>query len=340
MSDQAAFAGNPYHPGGPEVPRAGGPAAPVELEYQQLTRARRGGGWWSVLAVVAAVGGFILAQVVVTVGFVVWFLVTGEDLEPAVEGLVALDELQPRSLLFLLLGISMSIPFMIGFHAAITGLRPRWLVSVAGRIRWVWLLVTMGLALVTLVVNIVLSALLPVAAAAETSAEANDFTQQSLQFLIVIVLFVPFQAAAEEYVFRGLMMQGFGSLSVRVWVSRVVSVVVPALIFAMFHGSQSVPIFLDRFAFGAVAGVLAILTGGIEAGIGYHVVNNWLAFGLALFFGDLGSSLDPQGGNGWNVVVTVVSSATFVALAFGASRLLRLQTTASTTVLAPAQARV
>ncbi|MCW2815158.1 MAG: amino terminal protease self-immunity [Nocardioides sp.] len=340
MSDQAAFAGNPYHPGGPEVPRAATGSEPVELEYQQLTRARRGGGWWSVLAVVAAVGGFILAQVVVLIGFVVWFLVTGEDLESAIDSLVTVDDLQPRTLLFLLLGISLSIPFMIGFHAAITGLRPRWLVSVAGRIRWVWLLVSMGLALVTLVVNIALSALLPVAAVADTSTGVNDFTQQSLQFLIVIVLLVPFQAAAEEYVFRGLMMQGFGSVTAHLWISRVVSVVVPAFVFALFHGAQSAPIFLDRFAFGVVAGVLAIVTGGIEAGIGYHVVNNWLAFSLALFVGDLNDSLDPEGGNGWNIVVTILSSTIFLALAYGASRLMKLQTTASTTVLAPAQARV
>lgn len=340
MSDQAAFAGNPYHPGGPVPPGPTGGTAPAELEYHQLTRARRGGGWWSVLAVVAAVGGFLVAQILVTIGFLVWFVVTGEDLEAALDSLVDLDGLQPRSLLFLLLGISASIPLMIGFHTAITGLRPRWLVSVAGRIRWVWLLVSMGLALVTLVVNIVLSALLPVAAVGETSMEANDFTQQSLQFLVVIVLLVPFQAAAEEYVFRGLMMQGFGSSTAHLWISRVVSVVVPALIFALFHGSQSIPVFLDRFAFGAVAGILAIVTGGIEAGIGYHVVNNWLAFSLALFFGDLTDSLDPEGGNGWNIVVTVLSSMIFLGLAYGASRLMRLQTTASTTVLAPAQRRV
>ena len=74
---------------------------------------------------------------------------------------------------------------------------------------------------------------------------------------------------------------------------------VPAILFALAHGlGQSAPIFFDRFAFGLVAGTLVILTGGLEAGIAMHVLNNWLAFGLALAFGDMGSSLNPTGGTG------------------------------------------
>ena len=38
---------------------------------------------------------------------------------------------------------------------------------------------------------------------------------------------------------------------------------VPALIFALAHGlSQDWPVFFDRFAFGVVAGILVIRTGG------------------------------------------------------------------------------
>ena len=50
--------------------------------------------------------------------------------------------------------------------------------------------------------------------------------------------------------------------------------------------ARAPPIFFDRFAFGLVAGMLVILTGGLEAGIAMHVLNNWLAFGIALAFGD------------------------------------------------------
>ncbi len=78
--------------------------------------------------------------------------------------------------------------------------------------------------------------------------------------------------------------------------------------------------FLDRFAFGVVAGVLVIATGGLEAGIAYHVLNNLLAFGIALFFGDMTSALNPSGGTWWDVVVSFVKSAIFVVLSIWVAR--------------------
>ena len=41
-----------------------------------------------------------------------------------------------------------------------------------------------------------------------------------------------------------------------------------------------------------VAGILVIRTGGLEAGIAMHVLNNFLAFGLALAFGDMTAALN------------------------------------------------
>ena len=68
---------------------------------------------------------------------------------------------------------------------------------------------------------------------------------------------------------------------------------VPALLFALAHGlGQSAPVFFDRFAFGVVAGILVIRTGGLEAAIAMHVLNNFLAFGLALRFGDMTEALN------------------------------------------------
>ena len=41
-----------------------------------------------------------------------------------------------------------------------------------------------------------------------------------------------------------------------------------------------------------------IRTGGLEAGIAMHVLNNFWRFGLALAFGDMASTLNPTGGAG------------------------------------------
>ena len=75
-----------------------------------------------------------------------------------------------------------------------------------------------------------------------------------------------------------------------------------------------------------VAGTLVILTGGLEAGIAMHVLNNWLAFGLALAFGDMDSALNPTGGTWWSIPVTLTQSLVYLGLAVYVARRMGLQT--------------
>src|SRR5690606_10322147 len=131
---------------------------------------------------------------------------------------------------------------------------------------------------------------------------------------------VPFQAAGEEYLFRGYLTQAFGGLFNAPWVSRAAAVLVPALLFALAHGAQDPPIFVDRLAFGLVAGVLVIATGGLEAAIAMHVLNNFVAFGLALAFTDMTSALNPTGGTWWSLPSTLTQSFVYLALAAWAAR--------------------
>ena len=63
-----------------------------------------------------------------------------------------------------------------------------------------------------------------------------------------------------------------------------------------------------------------MLTGGLEAGIAMHVLNNWLAFGLALAFGDMGSALNPTGGSWWSIPVTLTQSLVYLGLALLVAR--------------------
>ena len=98
---------------------------------------------------------------------------------------------------------------------------------------------------------------------------------------------------------------------------------VPAFLFGLAHGlGQSIPVFFDRFAFGLVAGALVVLTGGLEAGIAMHVLNNWLAFGLALAYGDMASTLNPSGGSWWSIPVTLTQSLVFLGLTLKARELI------------------
>ena len=84
---------------------------------------------------------------------------------------------------------------------------------------------------------------------------------------------------------------------------------------------------------GSMAGTLVILTGGLEAGIAMHVLNNWLAFGIALAYGDMGSSLNPTGGSWWSIPVTLTQSLVYLGLAWWVSRSMALATKTDPAVL-------
>jgi len=158
--------------------------------------------------------------------------------------------------------------------------------------------------------------------------------------VLVVLLLTPLQAAGEEYAFRGYLLQAFGGLVRDPRIAVPVSILGSSLLFALAHGAQDPPIFFDRFAFGAVAGTLVVVTGGLEAGIAMHVLNNFLAFGMALAFGDMASSLNPTGGTWWSLPTTLTQSLTYLGLAWWVARRMGLTNRTDPAVLAAPQPRV
>ncbi|QZY30893.1 CPBP family intramembrane metalloprotease [Nocardioides coralli] len=270
------------------------------------------------------------------VPFVVYYAATGQEVASSVTRLVDLTNPTPASLAYLNLALAGLIPFCWVIIRYLHGLRPRWLSSIAPRLRWRYLLVCVGLSFAALILTLVVAALLPQQADTSLSGELNEFTPRIRDFMLVVLLLTPLQAAAEEYAFRGYLLQAFGGMFRSPWVAVGAS----SLIFALAHGAQDPPIFFDRFAFGVVAGVLVIVTGGLEAGIAMHVLNNWLAFGFALAFGDMGSALNPTGGTWWSLPTTLTQSLSYLALAWWVARRMGLTTRTDPAVLAAPQARV
>lgn len=317
------------------------------LEYHQLYRAGRPRWWWAGFAAVpVGLVAAVMALNLTLAGFVAWFVVTGQPVRESYDDLVDFDPLAPVDLAFLNLSLAVLVPFAFIAVYALHGLKPRWLTSVAPRMRWGFFAACLGLALVALIATILVSLLFPAdISGGETSGELNDFTSTTRDFLLVILLLTPFQAAGEEYVFRGYLTQAIGSLfppeaDLR-WVSRTVAVVVPALLFALAHGiGQPLPIFFDRLAFGLVAGVLVIGTGGLEAALAMHVLNNFLAYALALAFGDMAETLAASEGSWWLIPSTLTQSLVYLGLAMLVARAMGLQRTADPTVLAASRGRV
>jgi len=278
----------------------------------------------------------LVSGLVALVPFLVWYAVTGADAQQSLTRLVDVHHPTPAGLAYVNLALASLIPVAMLMTKTLHGLAPRWLASVAPRIRWRFLLACLGVAVVALVATIVVSALVP-GQSDDVGGHANAFTSTTRDYLLVILLLTPFQAAGEEYLFRGYLTQAFGGLFHRVWVA----VLVPAFLFGLAHGlGQSVPVFFDRFAFGLVAGVLVIMTGGLEAGIAMHVLNNWLAFGLALAYGNMASTLNPTGGSWWSIPVTLTQSLVYLGLAVLVCRRLGLRTTTTGRVLEAQRSRV
>ena len=97
-----------------------------------------------------------------------------------------------------------------------------------------------------------------------------------------------------------------------------------SLLFAFAHGVQNAPLFLDRFTFGLMAGLAVILLGGLEAGIALHILNNVVAFGIAIAYDQVGSALNVTVVSWWQIPVTVVQNGMFLLLVLLIARRLSL----------------
>ena len=289
-------------------------------------------GWWRPLVgLVVGVVLMVVAQLVFLIAFAVYFFARGDDVGDSISALSDTAHVTPSLLAYLNLSLAAAIPVALFLTWVFHGLRPGWITSVAGRIRWRWMLVTFGLAFVALAATIVVGAFVPASGdPVDSSGGLNSWTTTTRDFVLVIVLLTPLQAAGEEFAFRGYLTQAFGGLFAPLGptTSRAFAVLLPSVLFALAHGAQDAPVFVDRLAFGLVAGVLVVATGGLEAGIAMHVLNNFVAYGFALAFSDMTTALNPTGGSWWTLPTTLTQSLVFLGLSIWAARRMGIAVTA------------
>ncbi len=170
------------------------------------------------------------------------------------------------------------IPFLVGLLAFILLVKPLHnrtfgtVVNGGRRIRW-------GRMMFAAVAWIAVSALYLIYA---LKSDPGNFrinnTSNSLIILALLALIlIPFQAAFEEVLFRGYLMQGFAVLARNRWIP----VLSTSILFGLMHGLNPEVIqygFLTMMPqyifFGIVFAVLTMFDDGIELAIGAHAANN------------------------------------------------------------------
>ena len=280
--------------------------------------------WWrSALGVILALAGYVAVTPAVSSAVVgIGYFIERPPISPAEYAASGYRFERPVGMLAQNLAIAALILVSFFVVMIVHHVRPRWLSSVQPGIRWRYLLICGAVAVIVL--NAI--SLLPTLGGVSVQPQP-----QLVAFLAVIVLTSPLQAAAEEYLFRGYLLQALGSLVATPWFGVVVS----SVLFAFFHGGQNLPLFLNRLAFGLLAAVLVLKTGGLEAGIAAHIVNNISAYTAAAFTTSIASLRGVDEITWAASALNIAGFALFTAAAILLARRLRLNTTTPTIVQEP-----
>src|SRR5450759_3453183 len=174
--------------------------------------------------------------------------------------------------------IMMLIPFITGLFAFILLVKPlnhrtfKMTINGTRKIRWdrffisaaVWLILSALYLFVYLKID-------------PANFIINNKTSSLIVLTVVSVLFIPFQAAFEEVLFRGYLMQGFAALVK----NRLFPVIMTSILFGLMHAFNPevkeygfLTMMPQYIIFGLIFGIVTILDDGIEASMGAHTANN------------------------------------------------------------------
>ena len=295
----------PGYPAGqvpPGAPQVWGPLGPPVwkdplpapgTEYHRFLRTPRNAWWKGVLAIVGFVLGYLIINTVVGVGAIAFDVLTGRSTwESYSTGAV---EFTPAIFLATNVGNALSIPLAMLLQWWIWGQPKRWLHSVAGVFRWRLLGRSAAVVVPLWLVYMGVSAI----AFPQTSGITGpgSFTGESIALLIIMLLTTPLQAAGEEYGARGLIMRSAGSWVASPVPGLIIATIVPSLVFMAAHGAGDPWLNVYYFVFGAAMSLLVWRTGGLEAAVVVHAVNNMMAFGIVILAGQE-INLDRSAGTG------------------------------------------
>ena len=285
-------------------------ALPTEpADYPRFWRGPRWRFWRPLVAVVLGTLAFLLLSAVAAGVGIGIDVATGRS---APEDLSDATTLVMTPALFLANNVSLAllVPIALLLSRWPMGQRGGWLSSVVGRLRWGWLLRCLAIMLPLWLLYVGITTWLSLSG---PDAEQLRVTGDTWILLAGILLTTPFQAAGEEYAFRGVLNRGAGGFFRAPAVALVVGLVFSSVLFMLAHGAGDLWLNIYYFCFGAIACLLTWRTGGIEAAIAMHVVNNVLSE-LVMPFTDISDMFDRQSGVG-DPSILVMTAIQLVAFA-------------------------
>ncbi len=174
--------------------------------------------------------------------------------------------------------IMMLFPFITGLVAFLLLIRPlngrkiKTIINGTSSIRWnhffisgfVWMILSMAYLFVYLKAD-------------PSNFVLNNTTISLAALTVVSLIFIPFQAAFEEVLFRGYLMQGFAVMLKNRWFPLVMT----SIMFGLMHALNPevkdygfLTMMPQYITFGLIFGIITILDDGIEASMGAHAANN------------------------------------------------------------------
>ncbi|MBF4457910.1 CPBP family intramembrane glutamic endopeptidase [Pseudoclavibacter sp. VKM Ac-2867] len=273
------------------------PRVPTAVEYHRVYAGEKRRILRGVLAIVLLFGGLV--------GFAQLFLFGAAIVDSQILGRTGFTPLQQAAGA---LSLGVLIPYSMLLQRLLYGVPFRSLHSVAGRFRFGVFgraLLAFGPILLVVVASGFLLA----------PAEQVPWTTFDLvAYFVIGMLLTPLAAAGEEYGFRGFMFRVVGGWTRGARVGAVIGIIIPTVLFSLFHGSLD-PYILTSYLvlFGSLA-VVTWRTGGLETAVVLHVVYNVtaLVLGTTLHV-DLGGALDSRE-TASGSLATLMPSATLILI--------------------------
>lgn len=263
----------------------------VDLAYFHTLRPVQPGRWWrSLLGILIVVGGYLILSVLLSSAAMIFDILTGQS--GAWRGLsISEMRLTPSLMLAINLAPALMIPLVMIFERLLYGRSGR-LHSVTGRFRWPWLAkVSLWLLPGFIVYGVASRFIYP-------TVGGSGPAPQWIALLIIVLLTTPLQAAGEEYAVRGFLARVVGSWFGSARVALAATTILPSLVFMVAHGAGDLWLMAYYLIFGSALALTAWLTGGLEAPVAIHALNNLVMFVGSIMLTDTAGAFDRSAGTG------------------------------------------